>query len=155
MGFTPEQQAIYEKALRYCSQAEHCRSQVGTKLRQWGAESVVAKTLLDKLQEEGFLDEDRFAELFVRSKVRQNSWGRNKILYALRSNGVVESSIRYGLEALDENIYQDVLLDVLKKAKARIKESDSRAKEQKVIAYAVSKGFEIDLIKRLYAEMLK
>lgn len=144
---------MYEKAAQYCGEREHCRSQVKNKLRQWGAESVWIEDILSKLETEDFLNEARYAELFVRSKVRQNGWGKLKIVQALRFDKVCEDSIQSGWAALDENIYFETLKKILQKAEHSIKAADSRTKEQKVIMHAASKGFEPELSRKVYREI--
>lgn len=153
MENNPAFQKMYEKAAQYCSAGEHCRSQVKNKLRQWNAETVWTEEILSKLEAEDFLNEDRYAELFVRSKVRQNSWGKLKIVQALRFDKVREESVQRGWAALDENLYLETLRKVLQKAGQSVKAADARTKEQKIFAHAASKGFEPDLIRKVFLEM--
>lgn len=153
MENNPAFQKMYEKAARYCSDDEHCRSKVKKKLRQWGAETIWIENILLKLEAEDFLNETRYAELFVRSKVRQNSWGKLKIIQALRFDKVCEESIQSGWTALNENLYLETLKKNLQKAEQSVKAADPQTKEQKIIAHAASKGFEPELIRKVYREI--
>lgn len=153
MENNPVFQKIYGKTAQYCSENEHCRSQVRNKLLQWRVESSWIDDILSKLEKDDFLNEDRYAELFVRSKVRQNGWGRIKIMQALHFDRVNENSVQKGFVALDENIYRETLAKILQKAEQTVKAGNEKIKEQKIMAHAASKGFEINLIKEIYKKI--
>ena len=149
---SPNAQEAFDKAARYCCAEERCRSQVTEKLKQWNVPPEMTDGLLLGLENAGFLNENRYAELFVRSKVRQNNWGRYKITYALRAAGVKPDSIQHGLSLLDEQTYLDALNNVVRKAQRVIHESNPALKQKKIVQHAVSKGFETDLILHILHE---
>ncbi len=80
-----ENEARY-KAEAYCSMAEHCRAEVMEKLYQWGVSSEWMEGILNHLEQEGYIDQVRYAKAFVRDKYRFNQWGRIKIAQSLRQN---------------------------------------------------------------------
>ena len=139
-------QEAFDKAARYCCTEERCRSQVMEKFRQWDVPQEMTAGLLTGLENCDFLNEDRYAEVFVRSKVRQNNWGRYKIIHALKTANVNPDSIKHGISLLDEQTYLDALQNVIRKAQKLIHENNSALKQKKIIQHAVSKGFETDLI---------
>ena len=89
-----------------CAKQERCRSELRHKLEAWGVEN---EAVLDQLVTEGFLNDRRFAEHFVVSKLRQNGWGRIKIRRALEEKELSEADIETGLGAIDEEEYRDTL----------------------------------------------
>ena len=139
-------QEAFDKAARYCCAEERCRSQVMEKFRQWDVPQEMTAGLLIGLENCDFLNEDRYAEIFVRSKVRQNNWGRYKIIHALKTANVKPDSIKHGMSLLDEQTYLGALQNVIRKAQKLIHEDDVSLKQKKIIQHAVSKGFEMDLI---------
>jgi regulatory protein len=58
------------KAEAYCSTAEHCPSEVISKLNLWGADDVVTEHILEHLKKERYLDTQRFCKAFARDKYR-------------------------------------------------------------------------------------
>jgi regulatory protein len=148
----PNVQETFDKAARYCCSEERCRSQVTEKLKQWDVPKEMADGILIGLENAGFLNEDRYAELFVRSKVRQNNWGRYKITQALKAAGVKQEAIQYGLSQLDEQTYVDALNNVIRKTQKLIHENNPTLKQRKIIQHAISKGFETDLILNMLHE---
>ena len=75
---------LLNKAAAYCAAAEHCRSEVQTKLLQWGASANQTSDILDQLEDQGFLSETRYCSAFVNDKIRFQGWGKEKIRMALK-----------------------------------------------------------------------
>lgn len=89
----------YSQAIRLLSQREHSRQELATKIsRKHELAEQELTELLDSLEQSGYLDDQRYAEMFVRSSVSRGH-GPMKISYALRDKGVDESLVR---EVLDD-----------------------------------------------------
>ena len=58
--------------------------------------------IIAALVKEKFIDDNRFADAFVRDKLKFNGWGKQKIVFKLRSLGVAADIIE---RALRENYY--------------------------------------------------
>ena len=102
--------------------------------------------LINSLQKEGYLDEERFAKAFAGGKFRLNKWGRQKIEFELKQRGVPELMIMEGLANIDENEYNQVLKElILRKQKELKPETDLKIRE-KIINFALGKGYELILI---------
>lgn len=143
----------FDKAVRYCCAEERCRSQIIEKFKQWNVPQEMRNGILTGLENSEFLNENRYAELFIRSKVRQNNWGRHKITYALKTAGLNSDSIQHGFSLLDEQTYLDALQNVIRKAQKLISENNPALKQKKIIQHALSKGFEHDLILHILREI--
>ena len=127
-----EEQEAYQKAARYCAYQERCRSEVRTKLRQSGASPQSIEAILARLEQEHYLDEERYARAYVRGKFRINGWGRLKIRNGLRAKQISETLIA---RALDEEIAPEAYRDLLQ-----------RILSEKGPRTACSRGFEPWLI---------
>lgn len=84
-----------------CSRAEYCSGQIASTLKRWKYEGDIAE-IVSTLVAEKFVDDARFANAFVRDKLKFNGWGRQKIVYKLRSLAVPSVIIE---AALKENYY--------------------------------------------------
>ena len=82
---------LLNKAAAYCAAAEHCRSEVQTKLLQWGASAGQAGDILDQLEDQGFISESRYCAAFVNDKIRFQGWGKEKIRMALKQKRLPNS----------------------------------------------------------------
>jgi regulatory protein len=132
------------KARSYCAYRERCLSEVKDKLRDWGAGERAREKILEMLVNENYVDEARFARIFAGSKFRNNRWGKTKITYELRMRGIGDALIASALEEIGEEDSEQALIDLLKKKSKEIREPDPFRKKQKLIAFAVRKGFTFD-----------
>ncbi|MDE5544376.1 MAG: RecX family transcriptional regulator [Bacteroidales bacterium] len=106
--------SLYKKLMRYCAYQERSESEVRLKLRTLGAPAALGESVLKKLREENFVNEERFARAYVRGKFRINAWGRLKIRNGLRAKGVDEKLISRALsEEIDEKQYQEAMRKVV------------------------------------------
>ncbi|MDP4289801.1 MAG: regulatory protein RecX [Bacteroidota bacterium] len=135
------------KARSFCAYQERCRAEVVTRIHSFGLAREQCEQILDKLEEEGFLNDERFAEAYAGSKFRILRWGKMKIRAGLRSKGVAEELISRALDLIDEEQYMKCLADQLDvKLRALQAIDDERVIKQKIFSYLASKGFEENLI---------
>lgn len=107
-----EKEELYKKISKYCAYQERCRSEVMTKMRQIGADSRQCTEMLVILEQEGFVDDERYARAYVRGKFRINGWGRLKIRNGLRAKLIDSSLIE---TAIKEEINEEEYIELLKK----------------------------------------
>ncbi len=88
-------------ALGLLARREHSRRELTDKLRarDFGDEAI--REALDGLEEQGWLDEDRFIESFVRSRV-QRAYGPMKIKAELARRGIDRVRAERALGAMQE-----------------------------------------------------
>lgn len=129
----------------WCSRRERCAHEVKQRLRKEGASEELANRVLDQLIDENYVDDDRYAEAFVSGHFRIKHWGRYKIKQALRMNGLTDGAIN---AAIRKEIQPDEYLEVLNRLLVRKGACKGLhpAERQKIIRYALSRGFESDLI---------
>ena len=129
----PSLENLYAKISRYCAYQERSSGEVRQKLRLLGADSETSQKLLERLADDNFINEERFARAYVRGKFRINGWGRLKIKNGLRAKGVDENLIRTALtEEINEKEYAALL---------------QRTVTEKGPTTALSRGFEPSLIR--------
>jgi len=89
--------SAYDKALGMLARREHSRRELRLKLRQKGYEGEEAGAALDRLGEQHYQDDDRFAGMLVRSRVSQG-YGPMRVRAELKSHGLTDARIRAVLE---------------------------------------------------------
>ncbi|MBP7152552.1 MAG: RecX family transcriptional regulator [Paludibacteraceae bacterium] len=139
---------LFHKAASYCSISEHCISDVEEKLVAWKVPEPQRKKLINKLLEEDFINENRYALAFVRDKFRFNKWGKIKIELSLKAKGLNPEIIQMALSAIDEGEYQEMLASILKSKLATLEYEYEYEKQGKLFRFAQSRGFEISAIDR-------
>lgn len=112
----------------------------------------ITKTI-EILQSEGFIDEQRYANSFVRGKINIKKWGIAKIKAALYAKHIPESIITEALSEYlenDETTYQNNMHSVLQKKWESLRtESDEQKKKQKFIRFGLQKGYAYEDVKRV------
>lgn len=136
------------KAEAYCSTAEHCPSEVISKLNLWGADDVVTEHILEHLKKERYLDTQRFCKAFVRDKYRFARWGRMKIAQALRQKQLSLEDIAAGLDEIDETEYCENLKELLRQKSKTVSGKSEYERNTKLIRFAVGRGFAVDEVLR-------
>ena len=132
----------------YCSTAEHCIYDVRKKLDNCELLKEDVERIINKLQQQGYVDEKRYAAAFVHDKLFFAKWGRVKISNMLWQKRISESIIADALNAIDDDEYIAVLKDVINSKKRGIKGKTEYEKSVKLIKSVASRGFEIPLITR-------
>lgn len=136
--------AILKKVLRYCSYQDRCTQEVRKKLATFDMPDSEKEKIMKLLVEDGFIDDERYASTFVRSKIHLKKWGVNKIRMALKLKGISDEIINNSLSEIDPEIYREELVKVLKAKK--INESDPYKRKAKLAQYAMQKGYEPSLV---------
>ena len=136
-----------QKIAAFCAYQERTFKEVEAKLKSYGLDEDEAGEIIIRLSREKLLDEQRFAQAFVRGHVNQKRWGRRRILQELKQKGISEFNIKVGMKEIDGDVYYQNLLDLLEKKDRQEKESHPHKRRQKISMYLTGKGYEQDLIK--------
>lgn len=139
---------ILEKLYAFCAYQERCIQDVKKKLIKLNIEDTHHEEYIRHLQEERFLDEERFTKYFVKSKLEGNKWGKRKIEFALKQKQVDELMIQNALNDLDEDQSNEILSSLAEKKNRSLKEPDQWKRKQKIFAYLAQKGFYPEEIKQ-------
>jgi regulatory protein len=131
---------------RYCAVRERSIREVELKMRDMQLITVAQEEILVHLLQNNFLNERRYAQAFAEGHLRQTEWGKIKIAYALRQQGVADKTIQETLSALDETEYLEILHRVALKKWATLRERTRRERERKLFTFLQGKGFESALI---------
>lgn len=137
------------RAAMLCSRQEQCTGHIRLKLEEWGISEADAEIILEELQREKFLDNNRYATFYVKDKFRFNHWGRIKISHMLRQKGIGENDISDALGQIDEDVYFNTCLDLVKNKSVSLKDKNKFTRKGKLYRYASGRGFEPDLINRV------
>jgi regulatory protein len=92
--------SAYDKALGLLARREHSRRELKTKLRRGGYEGEETTAAIDRLGEQQYQDDDRFAEVLLRSRIAQG-YGPMRLRVELKSHGVSDARIRELLDAAE------------------------------------------------------
>lgn len=133
---------MYSKLASYCSAAERCKADVAEKMRRMEIGAEEQETILEKLEQEGFIDEQRYAKAFAADKFRFSKWGKRKIEYALRAKRVPEGYIGEAVDAIDPDDYERTRQELMEaKAKTLKGNRNDMANRAKILRFMAGRGF--------------
>lgn len=134
------------KASNFCAYQERSQKEVRNKLYSYGLYSNEVEDLLTELILDNFVNEERFAKAFIGGKFRMKKWGKQKILLAIRQHDISDYCCRKGLEEIDKEEYIAALESIIEKKATYSLEENTYLKRNKIAAYAISRGFESELV---------
>ena len=140
---------ILNKARAYCALQERCISEIEDKLLEWKVRQEKAEQIIEQLVREDYLNEERFAKSFAGGKFRINHWGKTKIIYELERRRVPDLIIQIGLEEIEDEEYERTLKEILTRKNREIKDKDPFKRKQKLVAFAMQKGYHYGLVKKV------
>jgi len=135
-----------KKGEAYCAYQERCQQEVRNKLYEWGLKSNEVENIIANLITNNFLNEERFAKTYAGGKFRIKKWGKEKIILGLKKRKISDYCIKKGLEEIEEYDYLRILSEVIKKKSKSIRNPKSEIRNFKMARYAISRGFESELV---------
>lgn len=127
----------------YCSAAEHCRAEVTEKLQRWGIPYDAIERIINRLEQEKYIDEERFCRAFIHDKYRFAKWGKVKIGQALQLKKIPRRVFSSYLNEIDEDEYLAVLSDLLAAKRKSVRAENEFELNGKLVRFALSRGFEM------------
>ena len=131
-----------------CAQAEHCQHEMLEKMRRWELPEDAQARVMAKLVKERYVDDERYAQAFVKDKIRYNKWGRRKVEQALWQKRIDDDIRKRVLDDVDDDEYLSVLRPLLKQKRKTIKAKNDYELNQKLMRFAVGRGFTFDIIRQ-------
>lgn len=142
MELNREQQTAFDKAALLCSRSEKCTSEIQEKLKLFGLSVEESELVIEKLKDEKYIDDERFARAYVKDKFRFNHWGKQKIEYMLRAKKINQDILALAFEEIKDEGYADELLKLLTDKAKTVKAKDQYDKRNKLMRFAMGRGFE-------------
>ena len=137
---------IRSKALDLLARREHSRCELQRKLLERGFTESEINPLLEKLVGEGLQSDERFTEIYIRSRVR-SGFGPIRITMELRERGVDGDLIKISLEEYSPDWLE--LVESVHKKKFGTKFGKDFKEQSKQARFLQYKGFTNEQIKHV------
>ena len=142
------EQGAYLQLAQLCARSEHCQHEMLEKMRQWEMSDEAQARVMQRLIQERYVDDERYARAFVNDKIRYNKWGRRKVEQALWTKRISDDIRTAVLAEVDDEQYLSVLRPLLKQKRRSIKAASDYEQNQKLVKFALSRGFTYDIIRQ-------
>ena len=131
-----------------CAKREYCTADIRRKaLQRLDFDAAGAETVVAALQEEGFVDDRRYAAAFAREKSGLSGWGPVKIRSALLARQIPREVIAGALEEIDPDRAAARLEKVLETKWKTL--ADDPQGRLKLIRFALSRGYDYEPVRPL------
>ena len=137
---------IKHKLEYYCSYQDRCHKEVEQKLNSFTLITELKEKVIVHLIENNFINEERFAQSFVRGKHNYKSWGKNRIVNELKFRNISSRIIETALKEIPEATYLENFHALAEKNWETIKEPKGQKRNKKFVDFLLRKGYETSLI---------
>ncbi len=144
-----DKKTALQKASQYCAYQERSQQEVRDKLYDWGLHKEDVEDCIAELIIQNFINEERYSKLYAVSKLRQNKWGKVKIKQELKLKKISPYCIKIALDEINDSEYRSILSIILKKKAAEVKDTNKYKRMAKIASFAISKGFENELVREI------
>ena len=146
---------ILQKAASYCAYQERTQDEVRKRLQKWEVWGEEADEIIAELITMNYLSEERFAKTYAGGKFRMKNWGKMKIKQELHRRGLTEYSIQQGMKEIPQDAYLTGLKELLAKKRELLlrTETDQFKLKQKLVRFALGKGYESELVWKTIEEL--
>lgn len=139
----------FQKIIDMVSRREYSSKEAADKLKQYGYSSSCAKRTVKRAQETRIINDKRFTESYIRSKVFAG-WGPVRIERELSLRGIDASS----LEGWPEAYFEDMSIQERAAELLSSKTIPSKNAYPKLVRYLVSRGYSMSVAKDAVAARL-
>ena len=137
---------ILNKLRHYCAYQERCHEEVRTKLLSLKIYGNDLEEVINKLIEDDFLNEERFAKAYAGGKFRMKKWGRLKIQNELKQRKISDYCIKKGMAEIEEEDYLKTLKQLVTASLKKYKSTNAFETRTKTARYLIFRGYESDLV---------
>lgn len=142
-----EEQAFSQLAAR-CAAAEYCPDDMRRKMAAWLLPEGAEERILQRLVDNRFIDENRYAEAFARDKFRYNRWGAQRIRIELQRRHIAPGIIETALGTIDETDADDTLCRLLAQKRRTTRGHSAYEVKMKLLRFALGRGFSMEQARR-------
>lgn len=132
--------------MRLCSKAEKSSGDALRLMYRWGVPIAERQGVLDKLVEMRFIDDARYAEAYTREKSQLAGWGARKIAQNLYQKGVSKDIVAKTIAMLESDDQRAMLEKRLQRKLPTIKATTDYERRGKLLRYALSLGYDYDMV---------
>lgn len=138
------------KLQSYCAFQERCHEEVRSKLLSLNIYGETLESIIVQLIEDDFLNELRYSKAFAGGKFRIKKWGKQKIIRALKQKKISDYCINKAIQSeIPTSDYLETLSLIIDKKRITLKEKDAFVVYKKLVNFAMNKGYEFDVIKKI------
>ena len=127
--------------LRQLAMGPRTRRQLEDKLRDRGCDPQVAARVLDRMGEVGLVDDEAYAEMFVRSRQETKGLAAGALRHELRAKGVADHVVDAALEEIDPEHEKEQARALVRRRLRTVRGLDREAQTRRLAGFLARKGY--------------
>lgn len=145
-----EREQAYQQALKLLNIRPRTLKEIEQNISGHNFQPQVISDVLARLQQNGLVDDTRFARLWIENRSQLRPRGRRALAYELRKHGVSQAVIEQTLQDVDE---QELALEAARKQARRLRDLAWPEFRQKIITFLARRGFDYSTSTSLAAQV--
>jgi len=144
--FEEEENKAWQKALRYLNVKPRTEAEIKKYLQHSGFEEETISLIVPKLKERQFLNDQKYAEIYVEDRLKFKPRGKRLLEHELKRKGIKEQDIQKSIEDLDETKEYELAVQLIKKRLNQYLGLDWSTLQRRLGGYLMRKGFTYEVI---------
>ena len=140
-------------AFRFLEVRPRSTKEIVDKLRSKGCTDSIVEQTITFLQNQKFLDDERFARDWVEYRLKQ-SYGTNRIILELKQKGIGRQMIENALSLRMQDYFEEqTVAQLAQKRAGRYKSLEPVKRKKRIFDYLARRGFTLELIKKAVSQI--
>jgi regulatory protein len=132
-------------AYRYLNPRERTQAEMRTHLQRKGIDPRDVERSIQVLVDQGYLDDARFAHLFVQDKRQLAEWGADRIRQVLRTRGVDSEFVEEALAEHEQDSESEIERALALLRRRFPSPAGDRRERERALGVLLRKGYDVDL----------
>jgi regulatory protein len=146
---TPDEQRAraFQRAVKLLAAKPRSIAELRERLSERTASKAVIETVIERLREYGYLDDERYALGYASAKLRQQPIGRRRLKQNLAMKQVDRAVADEALDQVFAETSEEELIDQAIEKRTRVRgRPKTRAEAKSLFDYLLRQGFPFDLV---------
>jgi regulatory protein len=153
LGPEADHEAVARKILLdRLSEQPRSRAELAKQLARRNVPDEVATPLLDRFEEVGLIDDEEFAQLWVRSRQQTRGLSGRALALELRRKGIDDEIVRDTVDTIDPESEEEAARAVVRKKLRSMRNLDEQVKVRRLVGALGRKGYGSGLAYRIVRE---
>jgi regulatory protein len=147
-------EAALAALMERCARAEVCIADARRSMLRWGVAPEEQAAVIDRLIDERFIDQERYATAYVRDKLNFSRWGAQKIAAALRQKQIPADIVQRAMAQLETVSMPDRLETDLRRKNQSIKELNPYKRKEKLLRFGLARGYDFETVRQTIEQVV-
>lgn len=147
-----EQQKVFSQALRFITRKPRAMKEIEKKLLEKGYELEIINTVLQKLIQQKYINDQEFAATLTNYRIRSQKKGRRWVKQELIQKGLSKDHVEQAMAQIDSDTEYNFAYEIAKKRWDR-QNGEDMEKRRKVGGFLLRRGYTNETVNRVLRKL--